>query len=409
MGTGLLMLPISSQERVVTPFLDALFTATSAVCVTGLVVVDTGTYWSIFGQLIIILLIQIGGLGVVTVGVFFALVSKKRITLFARGTMQDALAAQKVGGIVRLARFILTATFIIELIGMVLLMPVFVKDYGLKGAFMAFFHSISAFCNAGFDLFGGYGSLISYQDNPLVLGTIMLLIIVGGLGFITWHDIKTHGLRLRHYRVQSKMILTATAFLLVIPTAYFYAYDLPGNFLGSLFMTVTPRTAGFSAMDLSLLSEAGLFVTMALMLIGGAPGSTAGGMKTTTIVTLFGNAHSTFFRKIQVQIFGRAIDDVALQQAATIFLLYIVLFFTGGLIISISDQLPMSTSLFESASAIGTVGLSLGATPSLGLVSRLVLIGLMYFGRVGPLTLIYATLPHSNAKGRVPEEKITIG
>lgn len=298
-GALLLMLPISSQSGNFTSFSDALFTSTSAVCVTGLVVKDTATYWSVFGQSIILILIQIGGLGVVTVAASFALLSGRKISLMQRSTIQETIAAPKMGGIVRLTQFILKMTFAIELTGALAMMPVFCKDYGLKGIGMAVFHSVSAFCNAGFDVMGTeakpYASLTSYDGNIIINITIMLLIIIGGIGFLTWDDIRANKFKLKRYRMQSKVILTFTAILIIFPTIYFFFaefsdYELKERILLSLFQAVTPRTAGFNTAELTSISEAGQAIMIVLMIIGGSPGSTAGGMKTTTVAVIFANA-----------------------------------------------------------------------------------------------------------------------
>ncbi len=418
LGTVFLMLPFSSREGIVTPFSEALFTSTSAVCVTGLVLHDTAAYWSSFGQLVIILLIQIGGMGVITVAASFAMISGRKISLMQRSTMQEAISAPKVGGIVRLTGFIVKSTLIFELLGAVVMAPVFFRDFGGRGIWMALFHSISAFCNAGFDLMGkrqAFSSLTAYSAEPIVNLTIMFLIVVGGIGFLTWDDIRTNGLHLHKYRVQSKVILCTTAILLIVPAVYFYFCEfrtlLPGErILSSVFQAVTPRTAGFNTVDLTALSEQGQYIMIVLMLVGGSPGSTAGGMKTTTIAVLFATAISTFCRKEQTHFFGRRIGDTVVKNAATILLMYLVLFFFGGLAISMLEGLPMLTCLFETASAVGTVGLSLGITPDLGTVSRWILILLMFFGRVGGLTLIFAALSGTHKKvAKFPQEKITVG
>ncbi|MDY3225881.1 MAG: TrkH family potassium uptake protein [Candidatus Faecousia sp.] len=418
LGTLLLMLPAASQSREPTSFGDALFTSTSAVCVTGLVVHDTGTYWSSFGQIVIMLLIQIGGMGVITVAASFAMISGRRISLMQRSTMQEAISAPKVGGIVRLTGFIIRATLLIELLGAAVMAPVFCRDFGWKGLWMALFHAISAFCNAGFDLMGvrgDYSSLTSYAAQPVINLTIMLLIVVGGIGFLTWDDIRSNGVHLRKYRMQSKVILCMTGILLVIPAVYFYFLEFTGlpvgqRILAALFQSVTPRTAGFNTVDLTALSEAGQYLTILLMLIGGSPGSTAGGMKTTTMAVLVAASLSTFRRKEDTHFFGRRFDDSVIKNAATILLMYLVLFFFGGMAISLLEGLPMLTCLFETASAVGTVGLSLGITPGLGTVPRLILIGLMFFGRVGGLTLIFAALSGTQKNvSRLPKEKITVG
>lgn len=417
-GTFLLMLPFSSRSGLATPFFEALFTSTSAVCVTGLIIHDTATYWSVFGQIVILLLIQIGGMGVITVAASFAMISGRKISLMQRSTMQEAISAPKVGGIVRLTGFIVRGTLVMELLCAAVMAPVFCRDFGKKGLWMALFHSVSAFCNAGFDLLGvrtPFSSLTSYAANPVINFTIMFLIVVGGIGFLTWDDIRANRLHLRKYRMQSKVILCTTAVLLIVPAMYFYFFEFSDftrneRLLSSLFQAVTPRTAGFNTVELTDLSEAGQFITIALMLIGGSPGSTAGGLKTTTIAVLFTTAISTFRRRENANIFGRRIDDDVVKNATTILLMYITLCCTGGLIISVSEGLPMITCLFETASAVGTVGLSLGITPELNLLSRVVLILLMFFGRVGGLTLIFAALSGVQKKvSKLPKEKITVG
>lgn len=418
LGALLLMLPLSSREGTATFFGDALFTATSAVCVTGLVVRDTATYWSTFGQGVILFLIQIGGMGVITVAASFAILSGRKISLMQRNTMQEALSAPTLGGIVRLTGFSVKATLLFELLGAAAMAPVFCRDFGAKGLWMALFHSVSAFCNAGFDLMGvreQFSSLTAYAVQPVVNVTVMLLIITGGIGFLTWDDLRINRWHWHKYRMQTKVILTSTAALLIIPAIYFFfrefaALPLRERVWLSLFQAVTPRTAGFNTADLTALSEPGGYIAMALMLVGGAPGSTAGGMKTTTLAVLLATAAATFRRREDAAFFGRRMDADAVRNAATIFLMYIVLFFGGALAISMLEGLPMYLCLFETASAIGTVGLTLGVTPGLGAVSRLILIGLMFFGRVGGLTLIFAALSGAKKTGsKLPQEKITVG
>ncbi len=418
-GGLLLMLPIASAEHCVTPFDQSLFTATSAVCVTGLVVKDTALYWSSFGQAVILLLIQVGGLGVVTVAISFAMLSGRKISLMQRNTMQESVAAQKVGGIVRLTGFIIKGSLLIEALGAISLMPSFCRDHGLRGIWLSVFHAISSFCNAGFDLNGTkeapFVSMTGYADQPGVLIPMILLIIIGGIGFLTWDDIKTNGVHLRHYRLQSKVILITYAVLILLPFCYFlmadYA-DLPigERILNSLFQAVTPRTAGFNSADLTTMSDGGKALTVFLMLIGGAPGSTAGGMKVTTVAVLYAASACAFRRKEDTEMFHRRIEVSTVRNAAAIVVLYFSLFFTGGLVISLYEHLPLVDCLYETASAIGTVGLTLSLTPSLGLLSRFILIGLMFFGRVGGLTLIYAALSGSRPNlSKLPQEKITVG
>ena len=418
LGTVLLMLPISSASGNMTPFSDALFTSTSAVCVTGLVIHDTATHWSMFGQFVILLMIQIGGLGIVTLSVAMAMLAGRKIGLMQRSTLQNAISAPKVGGIVKLTGFILKTTFLIELIGAILLSTVFCRECGVKGIWLGIFHSVSAFCNAGFDLMGTkapFSSLTSYSAQPLINAVIMLLIIIGGIGFLVWEDVKTNEHHIKKYRMQTKVVLSATLFLIMLPAIYFYFAEfnelsLNERILISMFQSVTPRTAGFNTADLTKISGIGQVITIILMLIGGSPGSTAGGMKTTTVAVLIFSAISVFRKKDDVECFGRRIADATLKNAAAILLMYLLLFLMGGLIISGVENLPLMDCLFESASAIGTVGLTLGITPTLGTVSRIVLIGLMFFGRVGGLTLIFAALSNKQHNiSKKPQERITVG
>ena len=418
-GASILSLPISSSNGQPTNFVDSLFTATSAVCVTGLVVQDTATYWSWFGQGIILVLIQIGGLGVITIAVSFALLSGRKISLMQRSVMQEAISAPKVGGIVRLTGFVLKGTFLVEFTASFIMMPVFVKDFGAKGIWMAIFHSISAFCNAGFDLMGTenakYASLTSYISHPLINITIMLLIIIGGIGFLTWEDILKNKYRIKSYRMQTKVILTTSLLLILFPAFFFFFRDfadmpMQERIFSSLFQAVTPRTAGFNTADLTMMTKDGLGIVIVLMLVGGSPGSTAGGMKTTTLAVLIANTLACFRRKEDAQMFGRRIETSTIKNAATIFMMYIVLFFGGAIVISTVEDLSFSTCLFETASAIGTVGLTLGITPELGVISQTILMILMFLGRVGGLTLIYAALSGSGKKiSKLPQEKMTVG
>ena len=417
-GTLLLMLPFATNSGQNASFWDALFTSTSAVCVTGLIVQDTATYWSAFGQSVILLLIQIGGMGVITVAAAITMASGKKISLMQRSTMQDAISAHQVGGIVRFTGFILKGIFFFELLGALVLMTAFIPEYGVKGIWLAVFHSISAFCNAGFDLMGTkspYSSLTSYANHPVVNITIMLLIVIGGIGFLTWQDIRQNDFHIRRYRMQSKVILATTGILLIVPAIYFFFFEFSAEPMGrriflSLFQSVTPRTAGFNTADLTALSETGQTLTIGLMLIGGSPGSTAGGMKTTTAAVLVACAVAVFRRRENGRYFGRRIADDTVKNALTVFLMYISLFLLGGMIISRVEELPILTCLFETASAIGTVGLTLGITPGLHLVSKLILISLMFLGRIGGLTLIFATLfANRITLSKLPLEKITVG
>lgn len=423
-GCILLMSPLSTKSGKGAPVLDALFTSVSSVCVTGLVVHDTATYWSTFGQAVILLLIQIGGMGVVTIAVSIAMFSGKKIGLMQRSTMQEAISAPNMRGIVRLTHFILKLTFLTEFIAAVLMAFVFCKEFGfIKGCWYAVFHSVSAFCNAGFDLMGinaPYSSLVAFKGNPLINITVIFLIIWGGIGFLTWEDIWNNKWNIRKYRMQSKVILVTTALLILIPVIYFYFFEFTGqawrsmtsgeHFWASIFQSVTPRTAGFNTVDLQSLSGPGKVITIMLMLIGGSPGSTAGGMKTTTMAVLVASTIAVFQRNEEVHYFKRCIAIETVRSAAAIFMMYISLSLLGALIISCIEKLPIMSCLFETASAIGTVGLSLGITTKLGVISKLILISLMYLGRVGGLTLIFAATSNKRPHGaRYPKEKITVG
>ena len=418
LGALLLMLPVASASGAWTPFRESLFTSTSAVCVTGLVVFDSGSYWSVFGQGVILLLIQIGGLGVITVAALLAILSGRRIGLMQRSTIQEAVAAPKMGGIVRLTCFILKVTFLTELLGAAVMAPVFCRDFGpLRGLWMALFHSVSAFCNAGLDLMGirgQYSSLTTYAADPIISITVMALIITGGIGFLTWDDVRTHGIHLKRYRMQSKVILLSSTLLILIPAGWLYLeFDgMPAGqrVLSALFQAVTPRTAGFNTADLTALTQAAQFLIIILMLIGGSPGSTAGGMKTTTFAALLGCASAVFRRRDSVHFFGRRISQEAVSTATTLAVLYVGLSALGAMTISALENLPILTCLFETASAIATVGLTLGITPTLGTASRCILIALMYLGRVGGLTFIYAATSGRKVQmGRLPLDKFTVG
>lgn len=419
LGSFLLTLPMATQNGEGAPFGDALFTATSAVCVTGLIIYDTASYWSVFGQGVILMLIQIGGMGVVTVAVAIATISGRKIGLMQRSVMQEAISAHQVGGIVRMTKFILKTSILIEVIGAALLSTVFCRDFGLKkGIWYGVFHSTSAFCNAGFDLLGvrePFSSLTSYSIQPIVNLTIMSLIIIGGIGFLTWADIQKNKWHIKKYRMQSKVILSVTAGLIFIPAIYFFFCEfadmsMKERIWNSLFQSVTPRTAGFNTTDLTRLSETGILVMILLMLVGGSPGSTAGGMKTTTAAVLFASAVSVFRKKEYAHFFGRRIQEDSLKNASTIMMMYLVLFLGGGMMISSIDGIPLLEALFETSSAIGTVGLSLGITQELSGISHAILIGLMFFGRVGGLTLIFAALAEKRSgNARLPQEKITVG
>lgn len=423
LGSILLTLPVASQTGVRTPFINALFTATSATCVTGLVIYNTGEYWSVFGQTVLLILIQIGGMGVVTIAMSISLFSGKKIGLMQRSTMQEAIAAPQVGGIVKTTGFMLKGVFLIELIGAVLLATRFIPQFGpLKGIWFSIFHSISAFCNAGFDILGtaNGSSLMGYVGDPLVNIVIMLLILIGGFGFLSWRDVVTHKLKIHKYRLQTKIVLTMSVILVFVPAIYFLLTEFTQDkwsFLSvgdkiwaSLFQSVTLRTAGFNTVDLSMMSEPGQFVMVICMLIGGASGSTAGGFKMTTMAVLILAAIAVFRKREDTQCFGRRIAPDSISNAVAIFMLYLALCSVGTLIIAGVEQIPFMTALYEVASGLATVGVSLGITGSLGIISKIVLILLMFLGRVGGLTLIFAIITEKKAFiSQYPEERVIVG
>lgn len=418
LGALLLMLPVSSAKGEWTPFVDSLFTSTTSVCVTGLITVDTGSHWSTFGHSVILLLIQIGGLGVVTLAACFMMVSGRKIGLMQRSTMQNAVSAHKLEGITRLTGFIVKGTLLIELIGAAIMAPTFIGDFGWgKGIWFSVFHSVSAFCNAGIDLMGcrePFSSLTYYVGNIWVNVAIMGLIIVGGIGFLTWDDVVTHKHRIRNYKMQTKVILVTTLCLILIPAIGFFFIEfshlpMKERILASLFQAVTPRTAGANTVDLNAMSESGQMTMIALMLIGGGPGSTAGGMKVTTFAVIWACAAAVFHKRESAQFFGRRVAHDVITTACTVAAMYIGICVGGAMVISLVEGLPLLTCMYETASAVCTVGLTLGITPGLTTFSKYLLIAMMYIGRVGGLTLIYATMSSPARPGKLPLENITVG
>lgn len=419
-GALLLFLPFSSKNGV--SFFDCLFTSVSAVCVTGLVVLDTATTWTLFGKIIILLLIQIGGLGVVTVAASLVLLAGGKIGIYQRSLIEESTSANTMGGMVKLLKFILAFSFSVEALGAILLMPTFIKAFGIKeGIFCSFFHSISAFCNAGFDLMGDktgtFSSLTSFSNNTFLIAVISILIIIGGLGFLTWKDIKENKLHFKKYSLQSKIIISVSLFLIFVPFVFFLFSErelwrgmtIKERILSSFFQSVTTRTAGFNSVDFASFSDSGKLVSIILMLIGGSPGSTAGGLKTTTVAIFVLSALSSFKRRSDVSVYSRKINNKAVKNASALVFLYLTLFLLGGIIINMTDGCDMLSSLFESASALATVGLSLGLTTKLGVISRTYLMILMYIGRVGGLTLLYGALTDTMNEKKYPEEKVNIG
>ena len=399
--TALLMLPVSSAAGTMTDPLTALFTATSAVCVTGLVVVDTATHWSLFGKLVLITGIQIGGLGVMTVMALVSMLLGQRIGLRQRTLLQESVASLHIGGIVRLVRRAMIGTALVEGLGAVLLAFRFVPSLGWpRGLGYSLFHSISAFCNAGFDLMGTisgpYTSLESFVSDPLVNLTVIALILVGGIGFFVWDDLIECRFRWKRMQLHTRLVLLLSALLVLVPAALFYAFertnamaglDTGGRVLASLFCAVTPRTAGFDTIATAELSDASALLTLLLMLTGGNPGSTAGGAKTTTMLLVLLLATSMLRHEEDVHIMGRRIDMSLMRRACAIVVIYVSLAMVSTLALcALQPELALRDVLLEVFSAVDTVGMTTGITRQLGTASRLILIALMYAGRLGSLT-----------------------
>lgn len=423
-GALLLTLPFASRDGQNVGFLSALFTATSATCVTGLVVVDTWSQWTLFGQIVIISLIQIGGLGFITIGVGLSIVLRRKIGLKERGLLQESVNTLQIGGVVRLARKILIGTALFEGTGAVLLAIRFVPQYGLlKGIYYGIFHSISAFCNAGFDLMGFQGqycSFVNYYDDWLVNLVIMSLIVIGGIGFIVWDDVSRNRLHVRKYMLHTKIVLLTTGVLIFGGAFLFYLMEkngvlkdmtTGGRILSSLFASVTARTAGFNTVDVAAMTDGSKFLTILLMFIGGSPGSTAGGIKTTTIVVMLLCLVSNIRRENGLNAFGRRIEDDTIKQASAIMMTNLVLVLGVSLtIMAVQPELIMSDVLFEAFSAMGTVGMTTGITRSLEPLSRVLIILLMYSGRIGTLSFALAfTQQKRISPVKLPVGRITIG
>ncbi|EJP6473278.1 Trk family potassium uptake protein [Clostridium botulinum] len=421
-GAILLSLPISSQSGQRTPFLDCLFTSTSAVCVTGLIVVDTGTHWTYFGKTVIMLLIEIGGLGFMSFATLLALLLGKKITLKERLVMQEALNTFNIQGLVKLAKYILLFTLSIQGGGALLLSTQFIPRYGLaKGLYYSIFHSISAFCNAGFDLFGNFSSLTTVYNNPVIVLVIAFLIIIGGLGFYVWYEIyhyKGH----RKLSTHSKLVLWATFLLLAIGTILMFIFESrnqgtmanmtsANKILSSFFAAVTPRTAGFNSISTSDMTMAGKFLTIILMFIGGASGSTAGGIKVTTAGVLIMTVVCVVRGKQDTEINKKRISKEIVYRALAITIISLTLVITVTMILSITEvKFPFEYYLYEATSAFATVGITLGLTTKLSTIGKIVILLTMYVGRVGPLTLAIAFARKlKNSSIKYPEEKILVG
>ncbi len=424
LGALLLTLSIASKSGESTPFLTSLFTATSATCVTGLVMVDTFTHWTLFGQIVIITLIQIGGLGFMTLMTAFSLALHRTISLRERTLLKENFNMPEIGGMVRLTKRILLGTLCVEGVGAILLAACLVPRLGVgDGIYTGVFLSISAFCNAGFDLFGRYGefvSLVPMAEHPLFLITVILLILIGGIGFVVWDDVIRHKWRLRRYRLHSKIALTFTLGITVGATALFFLFEqnatgagmsVPYQLLHALFDSVTPRTAGFNAVDVASLTPASKLLSILLMMIGGSPGSTAGGLKTVTVAVLFVCLLSNLRRRSGYNIFGRRLPKDVVINAVSVVGVYAVLL-TGGLltISAVQPELPFLDLVLECTSALSTVGITTGITRSLLPLSQCVLIFMMFCGRIGSLSFAMVFMQKTKQEIALsPEETVGVG
>lgn len=427
-GAILLSLPIATQTGERTSFLDSLFTATSAVCVTGLVVVDTATHWNFFGQIVIIILIQTGGLGFMTITTLFSLIVKKRINLKERLLIQESLNQIDLSGLVKLTRYILLMTFVIEGIGALILSTVFIPQFGfIRGSWYSIFHAISAFCNAGFDLMGNvtgpYSSLMYYVNNTTITLAISALIILGGLGFPVILDIVKNK-KISKLNMHSKIVLISTSILIVVGMLFIFIVEyknvgtlgnlsLKGKILASLFQSVTIRTAGFATIDLTILHQATLFIMMIFMFVGASPASTGGGVKTTTIAVLILTVKSFLLGKEDIEVFGRRITSSTVRKSVGIFFVGVLAVLTGILlIVLIEPEFDLLEASFEVVSALATVGLSIGGSPNLTSIGKLLIVIYMFMGRVGLLTIFLALVAKNTVNKqqiRYPEGRIIVG
>lgn len=422
-GALLLTLPISSRSGEATPFIDALFTSASATCVTGLVVYDTYTHFSLFGQIVILSLIQIGGLGFMIIATLFSLMLKRKIGLKERGMLQESVSTIHIGGIVRLTKHILFGTVIFEAIGAIILALRFYPDMGLKqGLYNGVFLSISAFCNAGFDLMGRFepsSSLTLYSGDIVVNLVIMSLIVVGGVGFLVWEDIFTNKLKFCKYRLHTKIVLVVTATLIIVPAIIFYSIERTNSFAGmgtteswlaSFFQSITPRTAGFNTVNIAELSEGSILLTIILMVIGGSPGSTAGGVKTTSFAVIILSLIASIRHTEDINVFNRRLERDVIKKAYDVITIYFMCCALSVLLICALQPFGLKEVFFEVVSALSTVGMSTGITPDLNSLSKFIITLLMFFGRVGSLSV---ALVFSEKKEyipiRKPVEKISIG
>mgnify|MGYP002517688232 FL=1 len=422
MGTLLLSLPIAARSGVRTPLIDCFFTATSATCVTGLTVLDTYMHWSSFGHVIILGLIQIGGLGFMTIITMFSIFTRKHISLYERRLLMQSAGTIRLSGIITMIKRVVIGTFCVEGMGAVFLSLRFCPKLGFaKGLWYAVFHSVSAFCNAGFDLMGRFNevSLTGYYNDPLVCITLMVLIVIGGLGFLVWSDVIKCRFVFKKMELHSKLVLTVTALLVFGGAAVLFMTEKNGAFKGmttgeqvlsAFFQSITLRTAGFFTFDQSKLSNSGYILSTLLMFIGGSPGSTAGGVKTTTMAVAFLNLISVARNNDDVVIFKRKINNKVVIQSVAIIGIHIMMASIAIFIICYLEPIGLREVIYESVSAISTVGISMGITSDFNVASKLFIAGLMYSGRIGGMTIVLAIAENSHkVKLERPEEKILIG
>ena len=422
-GAVVLSLPVSNRGGEGIPFINALFTATSASCVTGLVVYDTWSQFTLFGQVIILMLIQVGGLGFMTFAIRIFMVFGKRIGLRKRSILMESISSTHLGGVVRLVKQMIFGTFIVEGCGAVLLFIRFRQLFGIRrGLWFSIFHSVSAFCNAGFDLMGivePYGSLTYFKGDALISFTIGTLILLGGIGFVAWDDIITNKTKIKRYSLGTKVVIVFTLFTIVIPAVLFLLVEKDTAFTGmnwrekaiaSFFASVSPRTAGFNSVELQSMSEGGIMLTTLLMFIGAGPGSTGGGIKITTFAVMVLSIYTHVQRNEDVNILGRRLEQGIIRKAWSSTGVYITAVLAGTFILITTQPLAIKEAVFEAFSAMGTVGLTLGITRGLNIISKVVIMILMYSGRIGSLTVFAAVVYKKNLSSlRNPVEKMVIG
>lgn len=428
-GSILLALPISSSGSEAVPYIDALFTATTSICVTGLVTLPTATTWSTFGHIIILILIQIGGLGIITVLFGFMIILRRKLGLEDRILIQDAFNLNTLSGLVKFVRKVLLGTFVVEGIGALLYMVVFIPEFGVKGIWISIFNSISAFCNAGIDIIGE-DSLCAYVFNPIINITTCLLIFLSGIGYIVWWDVlkvlkhfKQKGWKcFRYLTLHSKIALSATGILIFTGAFLIFIfeyhnpltmedYSLVHKLQASLFQSVTTRTAGFATIPQQNLTNASAIVSLLLMFIGGSPVGTAGGIKTVTIMVLLVSALATIKNKEDVVLFHRTIPKEAVSKAVAVTSISFIVMFTSTVLLSAVTDAPALDIMYETISATATVGLTRNLTSSLNLWGKIILVITMYLGRVGPISLLLAFNKKTGNKNIIknPTEEIRIG